>query len=105
MKTILVVYTNQKLPVEQINNCKMQKYCFRTENEVEVGDVLKSKSYTSNMIVTDVVDADFKYYNAQSGEMTNTINSTKCYPIKTLVLREEDENVIYAAKVTNNEKA
>lgn len=105
MKTILVVYTDQKLSVEQINNRKMQKYCFRTENEVEVGDVLKSKSYTSNMVVTDVVDADFKYYNAQSGEMTNIINSTKCYPIKTLVLREEDENVIYAAKVTNNEKA
>ena len=105
MKTILVVYTDQKLSVEQINNRKIQKYCFRTENEVEVGDVLESKSYTSNMVVTDIVDADFKYYNAQSGEMTNTINSTKCYPIKTLVLREEDENVIYAAKVTNNEKA
>lgn len=29
MKTILVVYTNQELSVEQINNQKMQKYCFR----------------------------------------------------------------------------
>ena len=105
MKTILVVYTDQKLSVEQINSRKMQKYCFRTESEVNVGDVLKSKSYTNNMVVTDVVDADHKYYNAQSGEMTNTINSTKCYPIKTLVLREEDENVIYATKVTNSEKA
>ena len=99
MKTILVVYTNECLSVEQINNRKMQKYCFRTENEVEVGDVLKSNSYTNNIVVTDVVDADHKYYNAQTGEMTNTINSTKCYPIKTLVLREEDESVIYATKV------
>lgn len=105
MKTILVVYTDQKLSVEQINSRKMQKYCFRTESEVEVGDVLKSKSYTNNMVVTDVVDADHKYYNAQTGEMTNTIYSTKCYPIRTLVLREEDENVIYAIKVTNSEKA
>jgi hypothetical protein len=105
MKTILVVYTDQKLSVEQINSRKMQKYCFRTENEVEVGDVLKFKGYTNNMVVTDVVDADYKYYNAQSGEMTYTINSTKCYPIETLVLREEDENVIYATKVTNSEKA
>lgn len=105
MKTILVVYTDQKLSVEQINNRKMQKYCFRTESEVEVGDVLKSKSYSTNMIVTDVVNPDYKYYNTQSGEMTNTINSTKCYPIKTLGLREEDESVIYATKITNSEKA
>lgn len=104
MKTILVVYTDQKLSVEQINNRKMQKYCFRTESEIEVGDILKSNSYNSNLVVTDVVDADYKYYNAQNGEMTNTINSTKCYPIKTLVLREEDESVIYASKVTS-EKA
>jgi hypothetical protein len=53
----------------------MQKYCFRTESEVEVGDVLKSKSYTNNMVVTDVVDADHKYYNAQSGEMELENNS------------------------------
>ena len=99
MKTILVVYTNERLSVEQINNRKMQKYCFRTESEVKVGDTLKSKNYSTNMVVTDVVDADYKYYNASNGEMANTINSTKCYPIKTMVLREEDENVVYASQV------
>lgn len=102
MKTILVVYTDQKLSVEQINSRKMQKYCFRIENEVEVGDVLKSKNYNTNMVVTDVVDKDYKYYNAQTGEMTNSINSTKCYPIKTMVLREEDESVVYASKVNKD---
>ena len=102
MKTILVVYTNERLSVEQINNRKMQKYCFRTESEVTVGDVLKSKNYNTNMVVTDVVDADYKYYNMQNGEMTNSINSTKCYPIKTMVLREEDENVVYASKVNKD---
>lgn len=102
MKTILVVYTNERLSVEQINNRKMQKYCFRTESEVTVGDVLKSKNYNANMVVTDVVDADYKYYNAQNGEMTNSINSTKCYPIKTMVLREEDESVVYASKVNKD---
>lgn len=102
MKTILVVYTNERLSVEQINNRKMQKYCFRIESEVRVGDVLKSKNYNTNMVVTDVVDADYKYYNAQNGEMTNSINSTKCYLIKTMVLREEDENVVYASKVNED---
>ena len=102
MKTILVVYTNEKLTVEQINNRKLQKYCFRTDSEVAVGDVLKSNNYNSNMIVTDVVDADYKFYNAQTGEMRNEINSTKCYPIKTMVLRDEDETVVYAKKVTQD---
>lgn len=99
MKTILVVYTDQKLSVEEINNKKMQKYCFRTDSEVNVGDVLKSRNYTTNMVVTDVADKDYKYYNRQSGEMTDTINSTNCYPIKTMVLREEDTNIVYATKV------
>ena len=99
MKTILVVYTDQKLTTEQINNRKMQKYCFRTESEIAVGDVLKSKNYTTNMVVTDVVDADYKYYNKQTGEMRNDINSTNCYPIKTMVIRDEDDSAVYAKKV------
>lgn len=98
MKTILVVFTNESMTIEKINSRKMQKYCFRTESEINVGDVLKSANYRENMIVTDVIEADYKYYNAQTGEMCNDIKSTKCYPIKKLVLRQEDENVIYASK-------
>lgn len=100
MKTILVVYTDQKLTVEEINNRKMQKYCFRTEsNEIAVGDTLKSQNYTTNMVVTDVVDADYKYYNKQTGEMRNEVNSTNCYPIKTLVIRDTDDTMVFAKKV------
>lgn len=99
MKTILVVYTSQELTVEQLNNQKAQKYCFRTDSEVKVGDVLKSRNYTTNMVVTDVIEHDYKYYNKQSGEMTDTISSTNCYPIKTMVLREEDASVVYTTKV------
>ena len=73
MKTILVVYTNQELSVEQINNQKMQKYCFRTDSEVKVGDVLKSKNYTTNMVVTDVIDQDYKYYNTYNLHNINVV--------------------------------
>lgn len=100
MKTILVVYTDQKLTVEEINNRKMQKYCFRTKsNEIAVGDTLKSQNYTTNMVVTDVVDADYKFYNKQTGEMRNEVNSTNCYPIKTLVIRDTDDTMVFAKKV------
>ena len=97
--TILVVYTNKNLSVEQANNRKMQKYCFSTKSEVSVGDVLKSKAYSNNMLVTDVIDKEYKFYNAQSGELSNDITSTKCYPIKEMIIREENEEVVYASKV------
>lgn len=100
MKTILVVYTDEKLSVKEINNKKMKKYCFKTDNDVKEGDILKSSSYTTNMVVTDVIEENYKYYNKENGELTNIINSTNCYPIKEIVLREEDENIIYASKIT-----
>jgi hypothetical protein len=31
--------------------------------------------------------------------MRNEINSTNCYPIKTLVIRDDDETVVYAKKM------
>ena len=98
MRTILVVFTNDTLTIEQINSRKMQKYCFRTESEINVGDTLKSNNYERKMVVTDVINTDKKYYNAQTGELSNEITSTKCYPIKTLELREENDNVVYAKK-------
>ena len=95
MKTILVVYTNTALTVKQISDRKLKKYCFRTEDVFVEGEMIESKAYTSKMQVTDIIDADYKYYNAVTGEMRNDINSTNCYPIKKLVLREDDELTVY----------
>ena len=99
--TILVAYTDLK-SVEEVNNKKMAKYCFRVEATAGIakGDILKSSSYSSPMLVTDVILMNYNYYNANSGEMTKEMTSTKCYPIKTLVLREEDTSTIFASKVT-----
>lgn len=102
MKTVLLVYTNEKLTVNQINNSKLKKYAFKTESDVKEGDMLKSSTYSSSMIVTDVIDTEYKYYNAQNGELSNEIKSTMCYPIKTLELREENTDVVYAQKVEDN---
>lgn len=65
MKTILVVYTNTALTVKQINDRKLKKYCFRTEDSFVEGEMIESKAYTSKMQVTDIIDADYKYYNLQ----------------------------------------
>lgn len=99
MKTILVVYTNTALTIKQVSDKKLKKYCFRIEESLSVGDMIESKAYTSNMQVTDVIDTDYKYYNSITGELRNDINSTQCYPIKKLVLREDDELTIYGKVV------
>lgn len=99
MKTILVVYTNTALTIKQVSDRKLKKYCFRTEENLSVGDMIESKAYTSNMQVTDVIDTDYKYYNSITGELRNDINSTQCYPIKKLVLREDDELTVYGKVV------
>lgn len=98
MKTILVVYTNTALTAKQISDRKMQKYVFRTEEDFKEGDLIESKAYSSKMQVVDVIDNDYKYYNSSTGELSNDINSTRCYPIKKIVLREDDELTVYAAK-------
>lgn len=61
--------------------------------------MIESKAYTSNMQVTDVIDTDYKYYNSITGELRNDIISTQCYPIKKLVLREDDELTVYSKVV------
>lgn len=61
--------------------------------------MIESKAYTSKMQVVDVIDNDYKYYNAITGELRNDINSTRCYPVKKIVLREDDELTVYANKV------
>lgn len=103
MKTILVVYTNVKLTNKEIADNRLTKYAFGTSEDVEVGDLIESKDYGKSMQVTDVIDADYKFYNTQTGELGNEINSPNMYPIKTIVFKEEDELVIYAAKKKNNQ--
>lgn len=103
MKTILVVYTNVKLTNKEIADNKLTKYAFRTSGDVEVGDLIESKDYSKSMQVTDVIDADYKFYNTQTGELRNEINSTKMYPIKTIIFKEEDELVVYATKVEDSQ--
>lgn len=42
-------------------------------------------------------------HQKQTGELRNEINSTKMYPIKTIIFKEEDELVVYATKVEDSQ--
>ena len=105
MKTIFVVYTEQKLDLNDSATKKIKKYAFNTEEDLKEGDMLKSPNYDTPMMVVRVLDTSFKYYSHVTGELFDEINSTHCYDIRTLVIRTDDSNVVYAQKIGDANKS
>lgn len=98
MKTILVVYSNVKVD----EYTKLKRYAFNTESDVEIGDVLKSSSYDTNIVVVKVLDEAFKYYNAATGKLSNNFDSTRMYDIKKLNVVDAFDDTVIAVKVSED---
>ena len=98
MKTILVIYTNAK-SVKKSEIARYKKYSFNTEADLEVGDIIKSPQYNTNMMVVKILPRVYKYYNRSTGKLSNTFNSTNQWEIRPLVLREEDEMTVYGSLI------
>ena len=90
MKTIFVIFSSVNSVMEN-----SKKYCFNTESEVNIGDIISSTEYTSKMIVTNILDKKFSYYNEITGELSNILMSTRQGEIKTLEIRNNDPLKIY----------
>ncbi|WP_428743117.1 hypothetical protein [Tenacibaculum sp.] len=95
-RTILVVYSNT-LP--KPNERGLKRYAFNTSDDLVEGDMIKSPEYTTNMVVVSVLDAKYKYFNANTGDLTNTFNNSRLYPIRTLKLVDVNEDIITATKI------
>ena len=93
MKTILVVYTNRLLSKSEI--AKTKKYSFNTSADLKEEATFSSPSYDTKMQVVKILESSYKYYNASTGELSDTFNSTSQWEIRILVIREEDEEIIY----------
>ncbi len=101
MKTILVVFTkDENRTVKMANAAKDKKYCYVTEDDIIVGDVLGSPNYASYLLVTDVIEHAYKYYNSGNGSLTDEVNSANCYPIKEIKLNKY-EDCIMAYKIND----
>lgn len=98
MKTIFVVFTSVPVTSEEIR--LMKKYCFNTEDHLSVGDMIKSSSYSGPFQVVRVLDKSYKYFNSSTGDLSNDITSTHQSEIKQVVIREDDNNVVYG-KIIN----
>lgn len=99
-KTIFVVYSMNKADIKK---CKVKRYAFNTESDVKVGDVLRSKDYSTDMIVAEVLDKAYSYYNNMNGDLSDTMNSSSLRAIKVMAIREEEDDVVYAVKVEETE--
>lgn len=93
MKTVLVIYSNHRLPLTTIGNRK--KYAFNTEDDLKPGDMLNTTAYDTKLQVVKVLDKSFKYYNEATGELSDEFTSTRQWVIKKLIMREDDDTSVY----------
>ena len=101
MKTIFVVYGSDVS--RAANDCKTKRYAFNTEADVKVGEVLRAKEYSSDMVVKEVLDKSFKYYNNINGDLSNELTSTSFRAVKNLKVVDNADNDVIATRV--NEEA
>lgn len=104
MKTILVVYTNTKITNrDQIQ--KSRKYSFNTEENIEVGKLIETPSYTQKLQVVDVFEKSFKYVIPTTGELTNEINNTNAVKLRFLKIIEptNDNDDIVIGSIVKDE--
>lgn len=85
MKTIFVVYGPSQSPYQK-------RYVYNTPEDVSLGDEFQSDS-RSNVVVVEILDEYYEYFNMGTGELKNHITSTQDFPIKTL--REKEDGQVY----------
>jgi hypothetical protein len=101
LRTIFVVYTDSCTVDTKCTTLK--KYAFNTSSKVKVGDRLNSNAYSTKMVVTDVLDEVFTYYNKDTGKLSNRLDSTSFRTIKVLKVASGSADVD-AIKVGNINK-
>lgn len=88
MKTIFVIYTNEK----KANAGYEKRYAFNTESEVKEGEMIKSDNYKTNVQVVKVLDRSYKYFDRNSGELSDELKSTNQYEIREIKVVDPVKN-------------
>ena len=100
--TILVIYTNALIAASQVGTKK--RYSFNTEEgSVKEGDLIETPAYDSKLQVVKVLDQEYKYYNAATGDLSNEFTSSAQWEIKNLKIRDEEETNTIFGKIINRE--
>ena len=98
MKTILVVYTCEKLSKRDTQT--MKRYSFNTKADVKIGDLVETKQYDTPLQVVEILDACYKYVDVNSGELSNKRKpSTKQFEIRELIINTSADSAIVGSLV------
>lgn len=89
-KTIVVIYTNIKLD----NFGYMKRHVFNSLNDLKVGDMLKSSSYDTKMQVVKVLETSYKYFNKETGDLSNEYNSSNQFEVRNLRIAEVTDDIV-----------
>jgi hypothetical protein len=98
-KTIIVVYTDRKLGKKDA--AKLKRYAFNTTASVKEGVMLKSAEYSTAMQVVKILPKAHKYFNASTGELSDTYNSTAQWEIRDFIVRNDSETAVYGSILPN----
>ena len=90
MKTIKVIFTNDKLPLSLA--LKKKQYSFNVNENVKEGDLLTSDSYNAKLQVTKVHEEYYRYYYPGTGVLTNGFNN-EVSDIKELIFSGDSFNI------------
>ena len=96
MKTILVVYTNEKLTKKEYVSLK--PYFFNTFANLKVGDLVRSPDYDADMQVVEVLDKAYKYVNLADDKLSDKRYSTRQFELRELKIAtpSKSDNVVVA---------
>lgn len=93
IKTIFVVFTHMNGQVD-LKCTTLKKYAFNTDANLKPGMRLASDHYSGQMVVTDVLENQYKYYNKETGQLSNLLDSTSYRTIKMMRITDKEYDVV-----------
>lgn len=104
MKTFDVLFVDE--PVVDLKVAlAMKKYCFNSEDDIKVGDIIKCPAYKRNLQVIEELPKSYLYFNFVSGILKNKIDHPKDAAIKELKLGPAPDIaaafVVYGERIAN----
>lgn len=95
MKTILVVYTNET-KLSKVEMGRLKRYSFNTKAEVNVGDIIETDEYDTNLMVAEVMNESYSFYNRATGDLSNVKSAnTNWWTIRELIIGDKNTDVVY----------
>lgn len=99
MKTFLAIYTEKVLSEAEIGY--KTRYTFNTNSPIKIRDLIETNVYTTPIQIVAILPKQYKYFNRESGALSNEITGSKDFPIKEIVIeaKKKPTQLIIGSKI------